>query len=94
MHLCFLHRHLFCWKRNIIQSYSPNEDEDVVAECLRVDRGDASVDILQVNQLTKVYQNLSKRVQAVKSLSVGIPAGEVCAICIVTFLMRANEMYF
>uniref|UniRef100_A0A8C2KUA2 ATP-binding cassette, sub-family A (ABC1), member 12 n=1 Tax=Cyprinus carpio TaxID=7962 RepID=A0A8C2KUA2_CYPCA len=57
-------------------SYSPNEDEDVVAERLRVDRGDANADILQVNHLTKVYQNLSKRVQAVKRLSVGIPAGE------------------
>ncbi|XP_048050303.1 glucosylceramide transporter ABCA12 isoform X2 [Megalobrama amblycephala] len=69
-------RHLFCWKKNVVQSYSPNEDEDVVAERLRVARGDASADILQVNQLTKVYQYLSKRVQAVKKLSVGIPAGE------------------
>lgn len=60
----------------------------MVDERLRVARGDASADILQVNQLTKVYQNLSKRVQAVKKLSVGIPAGEVCAICIVTFIMR------
>ncbi|XP_077071802.1 uncharacterized protein abca12 [Siphateles boraxobius] len=69
-------RRLFWCKRNVVQSYSPNEDEDVVAERLRVDRGDASADILQVNELSKVYQNLSKRVQAVKSLSVGIPAGE------------------
>ncbi|KAK7169397.1 hypothetical protein R3I93_005384 [Phoxinus phoxinus] len=69
-------RRLFWWKKNVVQSYSPNEDEDVVAERLRVYRGDASADILQVNELTKVYQNLSKRVQAVKSLSVGIPAGE------------------
>ncbi|KAG1952045.1 ATP-binding cassette sub-family A member 12 isoform X3 [Pimephales promelas] len=69
-------RRLFGCKRNVIQSYSPNEDEDVVAERLRVYRGDANADILQVNELSKVYQNLSKRVQAVKSLSVGIPAGE------------------
>lgn len=69
-------RRLFCWKRNAVQSYSPNEDEDVLDERLRVGRGDASSDILQVNHLTKVYQNFSKRVQAVKSLSVGIPAGE------------------
>ncbi|XP_042586458.1 uncharacterized protein LOC109091145 [Cyprinus carpio] len=69
-------RLLVCWKKNVVQSYSPNEDEDVVAERLRVDRGDANADILQVNHLTKVYQNLSKRVQAVKRLSVGIPAGE------------------
>jgi len=88
VHLCFLHRRLFGCKRNVIQSYSPNEDEDVVAERLRVYRGDANADILQVNELSKVYQNLSKRVQAVKSLSVGIPAGEVCAICIVQLIMR------
>uniref|UniRef100_A0A673IZB5 ATP-binding cassette, sub-family A (ABC1), member 12 n=1 Tax=Sinocyclocheilus rhinocerous TaxID=307959 RepID=A0A673IZB5_9TELE len=83
--ICFTLRLLFnktllrkvrCWKKNVVQSYSPNEDEDVVAERLRVDRGDASADILQVNHLTKVYQNLNKRVQAVKRLSVGIPAGE------------------
>lgn len=89
MHLCFLHRRLFWCKRNVVQSYSPNEDEDVVAERLRVDRGDASADILQVNELSKVYQNLRKRVQAVKRLSVGIPAGEVCSICIVKLIMRA-----
>uniref|UniRef100_A0A9J8BP67 ATP-binding cassette, sub-family A (ABC1), member 12 n=1 Tax=Cyprinus carpio carpio TaxID=630221 RepID=A0A9J8BP67_CYPCA len=69
-------RKVRCWKKNVVQSYSPNEDEDVVAERLRVDRGDASADILQVKHLTKVYQNLNKRVQAVKRLSVGIPAGE------------------
>ncbi|XP_043104736.1 uncharacterized protein abca12 isoform X2 [Puntigrus tetrazona] len=69
-------RWLVCRKSNVVQSYSPNEDEDVVAERLRVDRGDANADILQVNHLTKVYQNLNKRVQAVKRLSVGIPAGE------------------
>lgn len=83
----FLHR---CWKKNVVQSYSPNEDEDVVAERLRVDRGDASADILQVKHLTKVYQNLNKRVQAVKRLSVGIPAGEVCAISILIFIMQKN----
>ncbi|XP_059356413.1 glucosylceramide transporter ABCA12-like [Carassius carassius] len=69
-------RWLFCWKKNVVQSSSPNEDEDVVAERLRMDRGDAHADILQVKHLTKVYQNLNKRVQAVKKLSVGIPAGE------------------
>ncbi|KAL6100670.1 abca12 [Pungitius sinensis] len=52
------------------------EDEDVAAERLRVSTGAASADILQVNQLTKVYQHLKKKVHAVKKLSVGIPAGE------------------
>lgn len=54
-----------------------DEDEDVAAEYRRVAIGAASSDILQVNQLTKVYQHLKKKVYAVKRLSVGIPAGEV-----------------
>lgn len=52
-------------------------DEDVSSEHQRVASGAADSDILQVNQLTKVYQHLNKKVHAVKSLSVGIPAGEV-----------------
>uniref|UniRef100_A0A8C3AW17 ATP binding cassette subfamily A member 12 n=1 Tax=Cyclopterus lumpus TaxID=8103 RepID=A0A8C3AW17_CYCLU len=52
------------------------EDEDVAAERLRVSSGAASTDILQVNQLTKVYRTLKKKVHAVKGLSVGIPVGE------------------
>lgn len=54
-----------------------DEDEDVASEHQRVASGAADSDILQVNQLTKVYQHLNKKVHAVKSLSVGIPAGEV-----------------
>ncbi|XP_072301151.1 glucosylceramide transporter ABCA12 [Eucyclogobius newberryi] len=53
-----------------------NEDEDVAAEHLRVSSGAASLDVLQVNQLTKVYQHLNKKVPAVKKLSLGVPAGE------------------
>ncbi|XP_034059961.1 ATP-binding cassette sub-family A member 12 [Gymnodraco acuticeps] len=52
------------------------EDEDVVAEHQRVSSGAASTDVLQVNQLTKVYQQFSKKVPAVNKISVGIPAGE------------------
>lgn len=54
-----------------------DEDDDVAAEHIRVASGASSSDLLQVNQLTKVYQNLKRRVHAVKKLSVGIPAGEV-----------------
>lgn len=54
-----------------------DQDEDVVAEHLRVSSGAASSDILQVNQLTKIYQQFKKKVHAVKRISVGIPAGEV-----------------
>uniref|UniRef100_A0A8C8DMQ6 ATP-binding cassette, sub-family A (ABC1), member 12 n=1 Tax=Oryzias sinensis TaxID=183150 RepID=A0A8C8DMQ6_9TELE len=52
------------------------EDEDVAEEHLRVSSGAASSDVLQLNQLSKVYQHLKKKVHAVKRLSVGIPAGE------------------
>uniref|UniRef100_A0A3Q1B3N0 ABC transporter domain-containing protein n=1 Tax=Amphiprion ocellaris TaxID=80972 RepID=A0A3Q1B3N0_AMPOC len=54
----------------------PELDEDVVAEHLRVSGGAANSDILQVNQLTKVYQCFKRKVPAVKRMSVGIPAGE------------------
>uniref|UniRef100_A0A674CBY5 ATP binding cassette subfamily A member 12 n=1 Tax=Salmo trutta TaxID=8032 RepID=A0A674CBY5_SALTR len=63
-------------KKAVIQTGSLDEDEDVVAECQRVTSGAAVTDLLQVNQLTKVYHHLAKKVQAVKRLSVGIPAGE------------------
>ncbi|XP_061092959.1 glucosylceramide transporter ABCA12-like [Conger conger] len=52
------------------------EDEDVVEERERVVSGGASADLLQVSQLSKVYQHLNRKVHAVKQLSVGIPAGE------------------
>ncbi|XP_033990287.1 uncharacterized protein abca12 isoform X2 [Trematomus bernacchii] len=52
------------------------KDEDVVAEHQRVSSGAASTDVLQVNQLTKVYQQFNKKVPAVNKISVGIPAGE------------------
>ncbi|TTA11863.1 ATP-binding cassette sub-family A member 12 [Bagarius yarrelli] len=51
-------------------------DEDVLAERQRVDSGAAGSDLLQVSQLSKVYRHLKRRVQAVKKLSFGIPAGE------------------
>lgn len=56
------------------------EDEDVVAEHQRVSSGAASTDVLQVNQLTKVYQQFNKKVPAVNKISVGIPAGEVSLV--------------
>ncbi|XP_040913792.1 ATP-binding cassette sub-family A member 12 [Toxotes jaculatrix] len=69
-------RHLICGRKTVPQVACEDEDEDVAAEHLRVSSGAASSDILQVNQLTKVYQHLKKKVHAVKRLSVGIPAGE------------------
>uniref|UniRef100_A0A8C9WNN1 ATP-binding cassette, sub-family A (ABC1), member 12 n=1 Tax=Scleropages formosus TaxID=113540 RepID=A0A8C9WNN1_SCLFO len=53
-----------------------DEDEDVMMEHHRVANGGASGDLLQVNQLRKVYQHMRKKIQAVRRLSVGIPAGE------------------
>ncbi|XP_072542326.1 glucosylceramide transporter ABCA12 [Salminus brasiliensis] len=69
-------RRLFCRRKSVPQTGSCDEDEDVLAERHRVDSGAASSDLLQVSQLTKVYQHLSRKVQAVKKLSFGIPAGE------------------
>ncbi|CAI5656359.1 unnamed protein product [Oreochromis niloticus] len=70
-------RRLICYIKTVPQAaYDDDQDEDVVSEHLRVASGAASSDILQVNRLTKIYQHLSKKVHAVKNLSVGIPAGE------------------
>uniref|UniRef100_UPI003AAEC31A uncharacterized protein abca12 n=1 Tax=Centroberyx gerrardi TaxID=166262 RepID=UPI003AAEC31A len=69
-------RHLIMGRKTVPRVAGEDEDEDVVAEHQRVSSGAASSDVLQVNQLTKVYQHLNKKVQAVKRLSVGIPAGE------------------
>lgn len=64
-------------RKKVPQVACEDEDEDVVAERLRVSSGAARSDILQVNELTKIYQHLNKKMHAVKRLSVGIPAGEV-----------------
>uniref|UniRef100_A0A8C5HQW8 ATP-binding cassette, sub-family A (ABC1), member 12 n=1 Tax=Gouania willdenowi TaxID=441366 RepID=A0A8C5HQW8_GOUWI len=55
---------------------SVDMDEDVLAEHQRVSSGAATSDVLQVNQLTKIYENFRNKVHAVKKVSVGIPAGE------------------
>ncbi|XP_044072836.1 LOW QUALITY PROTEIN: glucosylceramide transporter ABCA12 [Siniperca chuatsi] len=68
--------HLIWGRKTVPKVACEDEDDDVAAEHLRVSSGAASSDILQVNQLTKVYQHLKKKVYAVKRLSVGIPAGE------------------
>uniref|UniRef100_A0A3P8W266 ATP binding cassette subfamily A member 12 n=1 Tax=Cynoglossus semilaevis TaxID=244447 RepID=A0A3P8W266_CYNSE len=69
-------RRLICARKNVPHVASEDMDEDVAAEHVRVSSGAASSDILQVHELTKVYQHLKKKVHAVKKLSVGIPAGE------------------
>uniref|UniRef100_A0A7N8XRX6 ATP-binding cassette, sub-family A (ABC1), member 12 n=1 Tax=Mastacembelus armatus TaxID=205130 RepID=A0A7N8XRX6_9TELE len=69
-------RHLIWGRKTVPQVLCENEDKDVVAEHVRVSSGAATSDILQVNQLSKVYQHLKRKVCAVKGLSVGIPAGE------------------
>ncbi|XP_077472726.1 uncharacterized protein abca12 [Stigmatopora argus] len=68
-------RHLILGRKKVPQLVE-DEDEDVKAERLRVASGAAGTDILQVNQLTKIYQHLNKQTYAVKRLSLGIPAGE------------------
>uniref|UniRef100_A0AAQ5Z2L2 ABC transporter domain-containing protein n=1 Tax=Amphiprion ocellaris TaxID=80972 RepID=A0AAQ5Z2L2_AMPOC len=71
-----LNKNLFCRTKAIPKVSCDDQDEDVVAEHLRVSGGAANSDILQVNQLTKVYQCFKRKVPAVKRMSVGIPAGE------------------
>ncbi|KAK2839661.1 hypothetical protein Q5P01_013401 [Channa striata] len=69
-------RHLTCGRKTVPHVPCEDEDEDVAAEHLRVSSGAANSNILQVNQLTKVYQHFKKKIYAVKRISVGIPAGE------------------
>ncbi|XP_032422830.1 ATP-binding cassette sub-family A member 12 [Xiphophorus hellerii] len=69
-------RHLILGRKTLPQSDLEEEDEDVATENLRVASGAARSDLLQINQLTKIYQHFSRKVPAVKKLSVGIPAGE------------------
>ncbi|MBN3307253.1 ABCAC protein, partial [Amia calva] len=68
-------KRLLC-RRTVPEGGVEEEDQDVVAERQRVQGGGASMDLLQVRNLSKVYQQLRKKVHAVKRLSVGIPVGE------------------
>ncbi|XP_041118415.1 ATP-binding cassette sub-family A member 12-like [Polyodon spathula] len=68
-------RILMCRMRAVM-FHAPDEDPDVKAEQDRVDSGQASGDLLQLNKLCKLYQNIHKKVLAVNNISVGIPAGE------------------
>lgn len=77
----YLYRHLILRKKAVLPLACEDEDEDVAAEHCRVSSGAACSDVLQVNQLTKVYQHLKKKVPAVKQLSLGVPAGEVRPTC-------------
>ncbi|TRZ18799.1 hypothetical protein HGM15179_008308 [Zosterops borbonicus] len=52
------------------------EDRDVQAERSRVESGKADFDVVQLQNLTKIYHLPHKRITAVKNISLGIPAGE------------------
>ncbi|XP_051480136.1 LOW QUALITY PROTEIN: glucosylceramide transporter ABCA12 [Apus apus] len=52
------------------------EDGDVQAERNRVESGKADFDVVQLQNLTKIYHLPQKRIVAVKNISLGIPAGE------------------
>uniref|UniRef100_A0A8B9CZD6 ATP binding cassette subfamily A member 12 n=1 Tax=Anser brachyrhynchus TaxID=132585 RepID=A0A8B9CZD6_9AVES len=53
-----------------------DEDGDVQAERNRVESGKADFDVVQLQNLTKIYHLPHKRIVAVKNISLGIPAGE------------------
>ncbi|XP_046700800.1 glucosylceramide transporter ABCA12-like [Silurus meridionalis] len=74
----FFTRRLCTRRQSVPQAGGLGEDvdEDVLAERRRVDSGAAASDLLQVSQLSKVYQHLNRRVKAVNKLSFSIPAGE------------------
>ncbi|XP_027533821.1 ATP-binding cassette sub-family A member 12 isoform X2 [Neopelma chrysocephalum] len=52
------------------------EDVDVQAERSRVEAGKADFNVVQLQNLTKIYHLPHKRIVAVKNISLGIPAGE------------------
>ncbi|XP_039584511.1 ATP-binding cassette sub-family A member 12 [Passer montanus] len=52
------------------------EDGDVQAERSRVESGKADFDVVQLQNLTKIYHLPHKRITAVRNISLGIPAGE------------------
>lgn len=60
-----------------LDSLDEEEDKDVQAEQDRVASGLADYDMLQLQNLTKIYHLPHKRIVAVKNVSIGIPAGEV-----------------
>ncbi|XP_066478185.1 glucosylceramide transporter ABCA12 [Tiliqua scincoides] len=53
-----------------------DEDKDVRAERERVTSGQANYDMLQLQNLTKVYHHPRRRIVAVNNVNIGIPAGE------------------
>uniref|UniRef100_A0A803TXY9 ATP binding cassette subfamily A member 12 n=1 Tax=Anolis carolinensis TaxID=28377 RepID=A0A803TXY9_ANOCA len=59
-----------------LDTVDEKEDKDVQAERERVTLGLTDCDMLQLQNLTKVYHLLHRRIAAVKNVSVGIPAGE------------------
>lgn len=60
-----------------LEAIDEEEDKDVQAERERVTLGLADCDMLQLQNLTKIYHLPHRRIVAVKNVSIGIPAGEV-----------------
>ncbi|KAH0621712.1 hypothetical protein JD844_023309 [Phrynosoma platyrhinos] len=59
-----------------LEASDEEEDKDVQAERERVSLGLTDCDMLQLQNLTKNYHLLHRRIVAVKNVSIGIPAGE------------------
>uniref|UniRef100_A0A8C4TS45 ATP binding cassette subfamily A member 12 n=1 Tax=Falco tinnunculus TaxID=100819 RepID=A0A8C4TS45_FALTI len=76
--LCPPCRFLFDRVHGKVSLLSPaaEEDEDVQAERNRVESGKADFDVVQLQNLTKIYHLPHKHIVAVKNISLGIPAGE------------------
>ncbi|XP_054827532.1 glucosylceramide transporter ABCA12 [Eublepharis macularius] len=59
-----------------LEAAEEEEDKDVLAESERVAAGRADYDMVQLQNLTKIYHLLHRRIVAVRNVSIGIPAGE------------------
>ncbi|XP_075175813.1 glucosylceramide transporter ABCA12 [Anomaloglossus baeobatrachus] len=59
-----------------IVAKNPEEDEDVTAERMRIESGNANRDLLLLKNLTKVFHQVHRNTIAVNNMTLGIPPGE------------------
>ncbi|XP_060113052.1 glucosylceramide transporter ABCA12 [Heteronotia binoei] len=59
-----------------LEAAEEEEDKDVLTESERVAAGRTDYDMLQLQNLTKIYHLPHRRIVAVRNVSIGIPAGE------------------
>ncbi|XP_071807326.1 uncharacterized protein [Asterias amurensis] len=83
-----------------VEKHHGAEDEDVISEKKRVQSGNASKDLVCINNLTKVYRSVrNSNLVAVDNMNIGIPSGECFGLLGVngagkttTFRMLINDL--